>query len=46
MKILDGYDVCLNAPKIEENKVTRAIAAPAKKKETNIKSNLEEELTR
>lgn len=46
VKILDGYEACLNAPKIEENKVTRAIAAPAKKKKTNIQSNLNEELTR
>ena len=31
VKILDGYDACLNAQKIKENKVTRAIG---KKKKT------------
>jgi len=36
-KICDGYDVCLNAPKLKPNKVTLAMA---KKKKTTANNNL------
>lgn len=46
-KILDGYDACLNAPKVKDNQVTnKVVAAKKKKKSTNISQNLNEELTR
>ena len=45
-KVLDGYEVCVNEPKMPANKVTRTMAAAAKKKKkpVNIDANLDAEL--
>ena len=43
--ILNGYEACLNAPKMKENKVTRVIATK-KKRNTSIDANLHAELQR
>ena len=47
-KVLDGYEVCVNEPKMPANKVTRTMAAVAKKKKkpVSIDANLDAELQR
>ena len=43
--ILDGYQTCLDAPKVEPKKATRTVAV-AKKKKQSINNNLDDELRR
>ena len=44
--ILDGYEACLKEPKMQQNKVTRVMAAAKKKKKTTIDSNMNDALRR